>query len=113
MIYPFKCPSCEYYTEVFRHVSEVSDIEICDKCGTEMVRVYTIPMIEASFFSYYDPGLGRQINSKDDIKRAKADYKRKTGNNLVEIGTDKIESKPRTLSLPELPSGTWDRVITE
>ena len=113
MIYPFKCPVCGDYKEVYRHSSEASNGEICLKCDAAMERVYTPPMIAAPWFDYFDPGLGRNITSPADIRRAKSDYKRKTGHEMVEVGNDAPTPYKPHHEEYDFPRGAFDNAITE
>jgi putative FmdB family regulatory protein len=112
-VYPFKCPMCGDYKEVVRPVSDCAAPEMCLKCDATMERQYTAPMIEAPWFDYYDQGLGRNITSKQDIQRAKSDYKRATGHNMVEVGTDApMPYAPKRKEF-DFPRGAFDNAITE
>ena len=111
MIYPFKC-QCGKYVEVYRPVSESSKIEMCSDCGAAMDRQYTAPMIDAPWFDYFDQGLGRNITSKQDIARAKSDYKSRTGHNLVEVGSDGLVKREAKKEY-DIPRGIFDNAITE
>ena len=111
MIYPFKC-RCGKYVEVYRPVAEASKIETCGDCGAAMDRQYTAPMIDSPWFDYYDSGLGRHITSKQDIERAKSDYKSRTGHNLVEVGSEGLGNQVK-LKEYDIPRGVFDNAISD
>lgn len=93
MIYEFRCASCGNIQEIIRLYQEASEVAFCSSCGSEMQRIYSIPNISVPKLDYYDHGLGTYVSSKHDIKEAQRKYHDRTGSELVEVGTDKIEPK--------------------
>jgi putative FmdB family regulatory protein len=41
MIYPYRCPVCSFYDEVFKPSSEASTPQVCPHCFAIMNRVWT------------------------------------------------------------------------
>lgn len=93
MIYEFRCPVCSKHEEVFRYAKDASDPLQCS-CGTEMLRVWNAPNISIVNYGYWDHGLGTYVNSKSDITEAQRKYKDRTGSELIDVGTDRINTKP-------------------
>lgn len=102
MIYPFTCPACDSYEEVWRPISEASMPEICKNCETPMERVWTpvhfygAAVGEAEF----NHGLGCVTRTAADRKEA---LKRINGENpdqhLVECDTRHVV-KPKRAEYP-------------
>lgn len=38
--YDYKCVACEHKKEINKSISESSNVELCDKCGAEMVKQF-------------------------------------------------------------------------
>lgn len=68
MIYPFECPACKAYVEIYRLMKNCSDPEPCPTCGTDMVRIYTVPNVQVPAYDYFDHGLGVYVHGKKDIR---------------------------------------------
>ena len=95
MIYLFHCPLCGNTKEVYRHHTEASQEEICDKDNKVMARVWTAPQVAVSTLGYYDPGLGCYIGNKKDIANAKRRIRDENGSDIVEIGNEKPKLEPK------------------
>jgi len=91
--YPFECP-CGEYKEVFRHMVDAGDPEIC-VCGKDMLRIYSGTQAIVKNYGYFNNGLGCWIKGKDDVKDAMTKYNHTTGGRMVELGTEKANVKPK------------------
>jgi hypothetical protein len=108
MIYPFRCPACGAYIEVVRPAAEASKVEQC-VCGQPMNRVYTVPQVTVEHVEGYDYGLGTYISSKAHKRDVLKRINEKTGQNLVEIGNEKLKVAPKRIDYTA-PSEAWGKV---
>lgn len=86
MIYEFRCPQCKY---IFEEVYKLSDIQNsfpatqCPKCMAIAKHIYSPPMTILDLQPYYDAGLGRHINSRQERKAAMKEL------GVIETGSEK------------------------
>jgi putative FmdB family regulatory protein len=107
-VYPFWCSHCEHYREDVRHMSEAGDPAICDRCGRDMERKWTVPQVSVPNDSgYFNHGLGTYIKHKSDVKDAITKINEATGQDLVEVGNEKVKPKPIKHDY-EIPRGALD-----
>lgn len=128
--YPFECPVCKNYQEVYRPVRDCAVPEMCGKCDTLMRRVYTVPQVKEPFREHYNHGLGCYLSTRHDKRdaiRRIADGGKKQiverdpktgivnkkmvdvpGREIVEVGTESPKVKPKRVSY-DLPRGVFDR----
>lgn len=93
MIYPFRC-SCGAYTEVYRPAKDCSLPQTCT-CGATMDRVYTMPYTNVENVEGFDPGLGVYVRNKAHKREVLKRINYKTGQNLVEVGNEKVKVTPK------------------
>ena len=83
-IYPYRCPTCNFYHEVIKPMSIYDQVEGCPKCNTVMNRQITSPETKP-FKPFFNEWLtsekhpeGVQINSWEDqrryMKEARVEY---------------------------------------
>lgn len=90
MIYPFRCPKCNHYDEVWRPHAESSLPLNCTKCGEAMYRIYGGHGVKCENKEVWNPGLGcRQGEVKEKLKRLKSEK----GVELHEVGNERSELK--------------------
>jgi len=112
MIYPFRCLFCGNYEEIIRHHSESGLGAICSECGQPMNRVYSVPNVNVPKMGEYNPGLGCVVNSRKDIRDAQRRIKYETGREVIEVGNEKVNVKPR-LSEYDFPRGVFDDALRD
>ena len=112
MNYEFRCPICGTKKEVYRHHTECSKEEICEKDNVVMARVFSVPQVAVSSLGYYDTGLGAYIGSKRDLTNAKAKIRGESGIDVVEIGNEKPKCAPK-LKEYDIPRGIFDDSIKD
>lgn len=99
-IYEYECPECPGRIEVLRASSSTHD-EVCS-CGRLMRRLISAPRLYLdSVPTYYDHGLGTQIDSRSQRKRLMNTA------SLEEVGdriSHKHGAKGTVFSFPNLPS---------
>jgi len=69
--------------------------ENCPKCGIDMNQLFHVPQIDTSlckFEAHFNHGLGKEIINKRQIKEELTKINATTGKNIVEIGTDNLQS---------------------
>ena len=100
MIYPFRCPSCQTYTEIRRPVTACALPQKCPQCNHIMSRVWT-PFHFNVDHAAYNPGLGGAYNRSqvsDKIKQLNeehdADY----------VPAEDVKVKPRTSNYDLTPN---------
>lgn len=90
MLYQFRCPKCQNIFEVYYKLEElVSSFPTtqCPKCSAIAQRLYTPPMTIMPLTPYYDHGLGRYINSRQERKQAMKEL------GVTEVGTEPLDLK--------------------
>ena len=96
MIYPYKCPSCKEYHEVYKESKDAKKIERCPTCSYAMSRIWTAPYLSTQdIYTGYNPGLGKYIKNKADLKDSLKGHTDRTGTEMVEIGNEKPNIKKR------------------
>lgn len=93
MTYEYFCPKCKVEREIVKPASECSLPEFCLICNQSLKRIYSKPQINVPSRGYYNYGIDKYINNKQDLQDAKNKYKDKTGNEMIEIGNEKILPK--------------------
>lgn len=76
-------------------MSQSSDIEICVRCKKTARKVFHAARIATSncqFEAHYNWGLGKKVNSKNQIQEELRRIKGETGKEIVEVGNDTLES---------------------
>lgn len=93
--YSYSCPECLRETEVVKPVSRLDDSELCDKCKKQMVRILTAVQLSPKiklFEPHFNHGLGKEVHSQRDINEELRRIKGETGKEIVEVGTDNLQS---------------------
>lgn len=93
MIYPYKCPTCNKYIEIFKYSKDASREEYCDDCDTVLNRIYTSCYTNIPFKEHFNRGLNTYVRSKHHLNNTLGEIERNTGNKLVNIGNDKLPRK--------------------
>lgn len=95
MIYPYECQECGHDFDIYKSLSEMNRPEPCPKCDSSK----TVRYITRCFFhgekvqeASFNPALGKVINNKSHLREELTKYKERTGSELVEIGTEKVEN---------------------
>ena len=94
MIYPFKC-KCGIIMEIVRHHSEAGLPYNCPQCGEEMKRIWTVPQVKVYGGMEFNPGLGKFVRGQAGVRDALREHKDKTGQELIEVGNEKIKTKSK------------------
>jgi putative FmdB family regulatory protein len=93
--YAYECGKCHVEAEVIKPVSRLDEREICPKCQKEMIRVLTAVQLSPKikpFEPHFNHGLGKKVHSQRDINEELRRIKGETGKEIVEVGTDNLES---------------------
>ena len=99
---------CEETFEVVKPMAEASSEEVCPKCGGVAEKVFTAPQISPTakaFEAHFNHGLGKVVSSRRDIKNELGRIKSETGKEIVEVGTDTLQSVKKTRKSYEIPAG--------
>lgn len=112
MIYPFNCPECGHYTEAVRPYTQCSEPEMCEKCGTQMNRVFTVPQVSIPETGYFDVGLGQYIGNRRDKQDAIRRVSDEHGVQVEEVGDQKVKPKPARKDI-DIPNELVDRIWTD
>lgn len=101
--YDFRCPHCDYKTEVYKRMEDIIVLESCPVCSETMYRVYQAPNISCTV-SRYSNVLGIDLANKAQVNDYKARYEHQTGHKLVEVGNEDVRKhiKPKSVD--------WDSV---
>lgn len=112
MLYEFQCKKCDLVKEVFRRAADCRDIEECDMCGKQMIRLYS-PARFAVFHPYHNHGLGIDINHRRDLKEHLRKTYNETGQEMVEIGNEKqnVEKKAHSYELTREEYQEAERIL--
>lgn len=93
-IYIYACKEHEGF-EVVKPMSESSRPEKCPQCSADAVRVYLPAQISPAAKAYephWNYGLGKEIINKRQVKEELAKIKGETGKEIVEVGSDNLQS---------------------
>ena len=93
--YDYECVECLRVVEVTKPISQLDDRELCPKCKKAMVRVLTAVQLSPKikqFEPHFNHGLGKEVYSQRDIKEELRRIKGETGKEIVEVGTDNLQS---------------------
>ena len=94
-LYDYSCPACGNQFEQYAPMSGSHDQAECS-CGQSAVRVWRPVQVSVSkIWDGYNPGLGCRTRNYRDVKDAMARYKDNTGVELVEVGSQKLDTKPK------------------
>jgi putative FmdB family regulatory protein len=97
--YQYSCPECLKEIEVVKSIAQLEERELCDKCKKRMVRILTAVQLSPKirvFNPHFNHGLGRHVESQRDINEEIARIKGETGKEIVEVGTDTLDSVKKT-----------------
>ena len=95
MRYDYECVECLKTIEVTKSLSQLEDKELCPKCKKKMVRVLTAVRLSPRigvFEPHFNHGLGKAVYSQRDVKEELRRIKGETGKEIVEVGTDTLQS---------------------
>jgi len=99
--YNYRCSECNTEVEMYQGMSEPHECVACS-CGHMAYRVWSVPAaITDNHDAYFNHGLGCMVRSKADVREAIKRINEKTGQSLVEVGTDKWRPKgPKRIEYP-------------
>ena len=101
-LYDYQCPDCGEVKEVYQTMGEAHELGTCGSCGGVTRRVWTAPSVMPDNTQpYYNHGLGCMVRSKADIREAVKRINGTTGQDLIEVGTEKMKPlKPKKVEYP-------------
>lgn len=92
--YEYECIVCKSIFEVVKSMHESSRPEVCSN-GHIADRIYSAPQISPTAKAYephWNYGLGKVILNKGQVKEELSRIKGETGKEIVEAGTDNLQS---------------------
>ena len=99
MRYIYECPKCFEEYEIVKPVDRLDEVERCSKCQSSLNRIITAVQLSPKikpFEPHFNYGLGRRVSSQRDIDEHLRKIKGDTGREIVEVGTDTLESVKKT-----------------
>lgn len=90
-----------------------SDPECCHVCSVPAERIYTVPQISPTakaFEAHFNYGLGKEVHSKRDISEELRRIKGETGKEIVEVGTDNLQSVKTQRKTYSIDQGELDGI---
>jgi putative FmdB family regulatory protein len=91
-LYDYNCPDCGEGATVFQTMGESHESRPCGSCGGVARRVWNVPSVfPDNTQSYFNHGLGCVVRSKGDIREAMKRIKGTTGQDLIEVGNEKLK----------------------
>lgn len=89
-MYDFACPACGRTLEQYANMAGSHERMICP-CGAWATRIYANVQVNpgSAFTPGYNPGLGINCTTRQDIKDAQRRYYDTHGTELIELGNEK------------------------
>ena len=97
MDYSYRCNFCDIRFQVIKSYRQIDDTEFCEKCGSVAERYFNPGRVQLMGASgpvekpEYNPALGKWTTSKRHKHKELAEYKARTGSELIEIGNESPE----------------------
>ena len=65
----------------------------CRHCGEPFESPYSVPQVNVREGGHFNHGLGKYIKNRQGVKDAMKQHKDETGNELVQVGNEKMKTK--------------------
>lgn len=92
--YTYECKRCGKRFDEVRRIKDRQEAAKCS-CGGRADKVFTKPggLCFGSFKEGYNKAFGKHFTTKNQLKEELARIKGETGQELVEVGNDKVSTK--------------------
>lgn len=103
--YDYICGTCEHEFEVIKSMNDGPKPEICERCFMPAEKIFQPAQISPAakaFDAHFNYGLGKPVKSRADIHNELRRIKGETGKDVVEVGSDNLQSvkkKPHSYTI--------------
>lgn len=93
--YEYRCEPCSINYEINKSFKDAERLEPCSKCGEDLIRIISpvnSNLAVCRFEPHFNYAFGEVMTRPADIKDAVIKHEDKTGQKLIEVGSEKTDS---------------------